>query len=217
MSLPSRSDTGGGSPAPALVLDGLRRDFGDRPGLPPVDATVAAGETLAVLGPNGSGKSTLLRILAGLLRPSHGGARVLDAEIPKETWKIRGKVGYLGHEPLLYRDLSARENLAFAARLHGLDDAEAKIQRLLGDAALEAVADRRVIELSAGLTQRVAACRAVLHDPDLLVLDEPEANLDDESRERLERIFSRSGRTRVIASHDRDRLRAISDQTLELG
>jgi ABC-type multidrug transport system ATPase subunit len=202
---------------PALLLEGIRRDFGDVPGLPPVDATLPAGATLAVLGPNGSGKSTLLRILVGLLRPSDGQARVLGAEVPKENWKLRGKVGYLGHDPLLYRDLTARENLTFAARLHGLDDAPARIEELFEQTELVAVADRRVAELSAGLTQRVAACRAVLHDPDLLVLDEPEANLDSESRERIEALFDRPGRTRVIASHDRDRLNSISDQTLELG
>ena len=182
-----------------------------------MDATVAAGETLAVLGPNGSGKSTLLRILAGLLRPSDGQARVLGAAVPKENWKLRGKVGYLGHDPLLYRDLTARENLAFAARLHRLEDAPARIETLFEQASLEAIADRRVAELSAGLTQRVAACRAVMHDPDLLVLDEPEANLDSESRDRIEALFERPGRTKVIASHDRDRLISISDQTLELG
>jgi heme exporter protein A len=202
---------------PALLLEGIRRDFGDVPALPPVDATLPAGATLAVLGPNGSGKSTLLRILVGLLRPSAGQARILGAAIPKETWKLRGKVGYLGHDPLLYRDLTARENLAFAARLHGLDGAPARIDELFEQATLMAVADRRVAELSAGLTQRVAACRAVLHDPDLLVLDEPEANLDNESRERIEALFNRPGRTRVIASHDRDRLISISDQALELG
>ncbi len=97
------------------------RDFGERPALEGVDLELAAGRTLAVLGPNGSGKTTLLRILAGLLRPSGGRALVLGSELPREIYKLRGRVGYLGHEPLLYRDLSPNENLRLAARLHGLD------------------------------------------------------------------------------------------------
>lgn len=202
---------------PALILTALQRDFGDRTGLPPVDATVPLGATLAVLGPNGSGKSTLLRIIAGLLRPSDGSATVLGANIPRENWKLRGKVGYLGHDPLLYRDLSVRENLSFAARLYGLADADSRIGDVLEQTSLSQIADRRVGELSAGLTQRVAACRAVLHQPELLVLDEPEANLDDASRTEIERLFSGPGRTRVIASHDRERLESISDLSLELG
>ena len=202
---------------PALTLTALQRDFGDRTALPPVDATVPVGATLAVLGPNGSGKSTLLRIIAGLLRPSSGEANVLGASIPKESWKLRGRVGYLGHDPLLYRDLSIRENLSFAARLYSLADADLRIEEVLDQTSLSEKADRRVGELSAGLTQRVAACRAVLHQPELLVLDEPEANLDDKSKTAIERLFEGPGRTRVIASHDRDRLESISDFSLELG
>src|SRR3954454_23564230 len=96
---------------PAIELRGLRRDFGDRAALAGVRARLEPGESLAVLGPNGSGKSTLLRILAGLLRPSGGEVSVLGCALPKEPHGLRGRVGYLGHEPLLYRDLSARENL----------------------------------------------------------------------------------------------------------
>lgn len=202
---------------PAVALEGIGRDFGGLPGLPPVDVDLPVGATLAVLGPNGSGKSTLLRILAGLLRPSLGEATVLGAKVPKENWKLRGRIGYLGHDPLLYRDLTTRENLVFAARLHGLDTASARIEDLLDRTSLVHYAERRVTELSAGLAQRVAACRAVLHDPDLLVLDEPEANLDDSSRLALEDLFDRPGRTRVVASHDRDHLIEVSDQILELG
>ena len=105
---------------PALRLAGLRRDYGERTALDGVGLTLAAGESLVVLGPNGAGKTTLLRILATLLRPSGGEAVVLGCSLPREAWKLRGRIGYLGHEPLLYRDLSGRENLRFHARLHGI-------------------------------------------------------------------------------------------------
>src|SRR3954453_11739229 len=122
-----------GASEPAIELRGLRRDFGERTALGRVSARLEPGESLAVLGANGSGKSTLLRILAGLLRPSEGEAAVLGCALPKETHRLRGRVGYLGHAPLLYRDLSSRENLSLAAALHGLDPgaAASRIELLL--------------------------------------------------------------------------------------
>ena len=108
---------------PALRLAGLRRDYGDRTALDGVGLELAAGESLVVLGPNGAGKTTLLRILATLLRPSGGEVFVLGCSLPREAWKLRGRIGYLGHEPLLYRDLTGRENLRFHARLHGISGA----------------------------------------------------------------------------------------------
>src|ERR671918_2311620 len=100
-----------------VELKGLRRDYGDRTALAGVSLRVEPGGSLAVLGPNGSGKTTLLRILAGLLRPSGGEVSVLGCALPRETWRLRGRVGYLGHQPLQYLDLSARENLELAAAL----------------------------------------------------------------------------------------------------
>ena len=125
------------------------------------------GESLVVLGPNGAGKTTLLRILATLLRPSGGEVVVLGCSLPREAWKLRGRIGYLGHEPLLYRDLSGRENLRFHARLHGIagEAAEARIAELLAAVGMERRADERVAELSAGMRQRLAICRCVLHEP----------------------------------------------------
>src|SRR5215211_2017886 len=158
----------------AIELRGLRREFGFRAALDGVDLRLERGQSLAVLGPNGSGKSTLLRILAGLLRPSGGEVSVLGCSLPKETYRLRGRVGYLGHEPLLYRDLSPRENLGLAAALHGLDreTVEPRIEALLDAVGMSRRADDRVAELSAGMRQRVDICRAVLHDPELLLLDE---------------------------------------------
>ena len=170
---------------PALSAAGLRRDFDERPALDGVDLTLERGESLVVLGSNGTGKTTLLRILATLLRPSGGEVRVLGAHLPDEAWKARGRIGFLGHEPLLYKDLSGRENLRFHARLHGLrgEAAEARIEQLLTTIGMERRADQHVAELSAGMRQRLAICRCVLHEPELLLLDEPDSNLDADSRD----------------------------------
>src|SRR5829696_40558 len=105
----------------AIELDGLERRYGERVALAGVSVSVPAGATLAVLGGNGAGKTTLLRVLAGLLRPHGGRARVLGAALPDERWKLPAQVGYVGHEPLLYRELSGRENLRYHAALHGVE------------------------------------------------------------------------------------------------
>jgi heme exporter protein A len=205
---------------PAIELSGLRRDFGDRTALAHLDLRVEPGESVAVLGPNGSGKSTLLRILAGLLRPTAGEVTVLDCKLPKETHGLRGRVGYLGHEPLLYRDLSPRENLELVAALHGLEPeiAAQRIEVLFETVGMGARAGDRVAELSAGMRQRIDICRAVLHEPDLLLLDEPDAHLDPDARRRVAPLIAAgNGRTRVVVSHDRGAASEDSDFTVELG
>ncbi len=204
----------------AVAVAGLRRDFGERPALDGVGFELTAGESLVVLGPNGAGKTTLLRILATLLRPSGGEARVLGARLPGEAWKARGRIGFLGHEPLLYRDLSGRENLRFHARLHGMKGAaaEARIEQLLTAVGMERRAEQRVAELSAGMRQRLAIGRCVLHEPELLLLDEPDSNLDAEGRELARQLIGPgAGRTRVIVTHDPERALPDADQVLRLG
>jgi heme exporter protein A len=207
-------------PNPAIVLAGLRRDFGERTALDGVGLELAAGETLVVLGPNGAGKTTLLRILATLLRPSGGEIAVLGCALPREAWKLRGQIGYLGHEPLLYRDLSGRENLRFHARLHGIEaaEAEARIDELLAAAGMDRRGDDRVVELSAGMRQRLAICRCVLHEPRLLLLDEPDSNLDSEGRELARELIGPGGdRARVVVTHDPERHLPDADRVLRLG
>jgi heme exporter protein A len=203
----------------AIELDGLERRYGERVALADVTVRLEAGQTLAVLGGNGAGKTTLLRVLAGLLRPHRGRVRVLGADLPAERWRLPGQVGYLGHEPLLYRDLSGRENLRFHARLHGLrgEVGESRIAELLAAVGMERRAEQRVAELSAGMCQRLAICRCVLHRPELLLLDEPDSNLDAEGRA-LARALVGPGadRTRVIVSHDPERFEAEADQVLRL-
>ena len=204
----------------AITLSGLRRDYGERVALAGVSAELAAGESMVVLGPNGAGKTTLLRILATLLRPSGGTVSVLGCDLPGEAWKLRGRIGYLGHEPLLYRDLSGRENLAFQASLHGIggEAAAARIEQLLEAVAMERRADERVAELSAGMRQRLAICRCVLHQPELLLLDEPDSNLDTDGRELAQGLIGPgNGCTRILVTHDAERFLPEADQVLQLG
>ena len=187
--------------APAIELAGLTRRYGERVALQDVTLSVPAGATLVVFGPNGAGKSTLLRVLATLLRPHAGTARVLGHALPDEGWAVRGRIGLLGHAPLLYRDLSGRENLAFHARLHGV--ALERAAALIAQVGLSARADDKVHTYSRGMVQRLAVCRAVLHDPEVLLLDEPRANLDPAATELVEPLIgAASGRTRVVTSHD---------------
>ena len=199
----------------AIELDNLQRRYGERVALAGVSVRVEEGQTLAVLGGNGAGKTTLLRVLAGLLRPHGGTARVLGAELPAERWKLPARVGYLGHEPLLYRDLSGRENLRYHADLHGVR--RARVEELLGAVGMAERAEDPVRDLSKGLVQRLAAARAVLHDPALLLLDEPRANLDPAAAELLEPLIGReSGRTRVLVSHDVEGALAEADASIGL-
>jgi len=201
--------------AAAIELNGVTRRYGDRLALAEVTLTLEEGRTLAVLGPNGAGKTTLLRLLATLLRPHGGEARVLGHALPDESWAVRGRIGLLGHEPLLYRELTARENLAFHAALHGVE--AASVERLLRAVALERRADEPLRTLSRGMVQRAAVCRALLHDPPLLLLDEPRANLDPAASELVEPLIGRgSGRTRVIVSHDPAGALAEADLVLGL-
>jgi heme exporter protein A len=199
----------------AIALDGLERRYGDRTALSGVTLTVPAGATLAVFGSNGAGKTTLLRVLAALLRPHAGSASVLGSALPDEAWKVRGRVGYLGHDSLLYRDLTVRQNLLFHARLHRLP-AE-RVEEALAQVGLEHRAQDPVRELSRGMVQRAAVARATLHDPAVLLLDEPRANLDPKAAEQLEPLIGgASKRTRVIASHDVDAALAEADVALGL-
>ena len=148
----------------AIELERLERRYGERLALAGVTVRVEDGQTLAVLGANGAGKTTLLRVLATLLRPHGGTARVLGAELPRERWKVPGKVGYLGHEPLLYRELTGRENLALprapARRRRGARRGAARARSGCSGAPTSRCATSR-----AGMVQRLAVARAVLHDP----------------------------------------------------
>jgi ABC-type multidrug transport system ATPase subunit len=199
----------------AIELRGLVRHFGERTALERVSLVLPEAATLAVLGHNGAGKSTLLRILATLLRPHAGEVLVLGEPLPRRAFAVRGRIGLLGHEPLLYRDLTGRENLTYHARLHRV--AVERVDRVLEAVGMSRRADEPVRSLSRGMVQRLAVCRAVLHEPRLLLLDEPRANLDPGAGELVEPMIGRSaGLTRVITSHDPQAAVAEADLVLAL-
>jgi heme exporter protein A len=198
-----------------IELRGLVRRFGERIVLRDVSLDLPVGSTLAVLGRNGAGKSTLLRILATLLRPHAGEVCVLGEALPRRAYAVRGRLGLLGHEPLLYRDLSGRENLSYHARLHGVSGG--RVEEVLDAVGMRERGDEPVRLLSRGMVQRLAVCRAVLHRPRLLLLDEPLANLDPAAAGLVAPLIGRgSGTTRVLTSHDPRAALAEADLVLGL-
>jgi len=178
-----------------------------------VSLELPRGEIVALLGANGAGKTTLLRILATLLKPHAGRARVLGRDLPADGWAVRGRIGLVAHEPLLYRDLTGRENLRFHARLH--DVPAARAEELLGAVGMARRGDEPVRSLSRGMAQRLAICRALLHEPELLLLDGPLANLDPGAAGAVAPLIGR-GHARVLISHDVEQGLAEADLVLGL-
>jgi heme ABC exporter ATP-binding subunit CcmA len=190
-----------------VAARGVTRRFGAATALDGVDLEVRAGEPVALFGINGAGKTTLLRVIAGGLRPDGGSVTVAGQNLRTAPASARGRVGYLSHQILLYDDLSARENLGFFARLHGVRDAPARAERLLDAVGLSERGDDPVRAFSRGMQQRVALARALLHDPVLLLLDEPSTGLDARSSKRLRaalRETAARGVTWLLATHDVD-------------
>jgi len=206
-----------GASGAAIVARGLSRRFGREVALFPLDLDLGAGRTLAVLGPNGAGKTTLLRLVAGLSQPSEGSLTVGGEKA--HGARARARIGYVGHATLLYPALSARENLIFTARLHGLADPAARAESLLGEQELLPVADRPVGGFSRGMAQRVAIARGLVHDPALMLLDEPFTGLDRAGSEALaERLagLRAAGRTVLLVTHDLGQAARLSDTALVL-
>jgi heme exporter protein A len=187
----------------------LERRFGDKRVIHGLDVELAARECLLVTGPNGSGKSTLLALCAGLLAPTKG-----EVEVAVD----RGRIGYLAHEPLLYRELTALENLSLYGRLYRVPERRERIGMLLERFGLWEVRHERVGAFSRGMVQRLALCRTLLHDSDLLLLDEPFAGLDEDGASLLDGELTALARERtlVVATHEPVRLDRLATQRVAL-
>ncbi|MES2305472.1 MAG: heme ABC exporter ATP-binding protein CcmA [Gemmatimonadota bacterium] len=189
---------------PLVAVRGVERRFGRVVALATVTLEIQAGEVVLLLGPNGAGKSTLLRCIAGLARPLRGSVLVSGRDVHADP-EARAQLGFLSHQAFVYDDLTARENLRFAAALHGLDGAERRVQDALDGVGLSRGADTTVGGFSRGMLQRLAIARATLHHPALLLLDEPFTGLDASSANDLRhRIAAErsAGRGVVCVTHE---------------
>ena len=202
---------------------GVEKRFGRVPALRGINFEIHPGESVSILGANGAGKSTLLRILAGLSRPSRGQFRALrhdtTNEVVLDRQALRGAVGYVGHATLVYAELSARENLAFAARLHGQAPDRDLLDATLEEVGLQEFADRRAGTFSRGMAQRLSIARAIVHSPHVLLLDEPFTGLDENSAQRLsDQLAALRGGDRILllVTHDPRRAVELSDRALIL-
>lgn len=189
-----------------IVADRLSRAFGSRIAVDRVSFEVRAGESLVVFGPNGAGKTTLLRVLGGLLRPSSGTARIGDVNLPGGA-EVRRRIGIISHHSLLYDALTARENIVFAARLYGVGDCHAQAERALARMKILDRADSPVRALSRGMRQRVSIARATVHDPSVILADEPFTGLDVIGASALSTLLGQlaaGGASLVVVTHNID-------------
>jgi heme exporter protein A len=197
----------------ALEIDGVWKYYGDYPALSDIGFRIAPGSTVALIGRNGAGKTTLLRIVAGLTKPTKGAVRLLGEEVRRE--KSRRRIGVLGHGISLYDELSAVENLMLFGRLYGLEEPRKRALHWLERTGLERVRDGLVREFSRGMRQRLAVARAFLHEPELLLFDEPFTALDDRAIAVLQSLLAEAhaqGRTIVMSTHQIKEALALATQ-----
>lgn len=188
----------------ALEVRDLSRTFGARKALDRISLDLPSGAFLSIFGPNGAGKTTLLRVLTTLTPPTRGSAKVCGYDVVKEAVELRHRIGIISHNPLLYPDLSAEENLRFFADMYGVEEPEARVRELLASVEL----DHRRLDLvrtfSRGMLQRLSIARALLHRPRVLFLDEPYSGLDPHAMDILDSLVAqiRAEHTFVMVSHD---------------
>ena len=183
----------------------LIKRFGLKTVLRGLDFQVEQGEFVALLGPNGAGKTTFLRILASLSRPSMGSVNIAGYRLPDQASAVRRRLGVVSHQPLLYGDLTAEENLQFYGRMYGVSDLPVRVKEVLALVGLTARRRDLVRTFSRGMQQRLAIGRAVLHDPDVMLFDEPHTGLDQDASAMLDTVLrevAARGRTVVMTSHD---------------
>ncbi len=198
-----------------VEVHGLVKRFASKTVLRGLNFEVDQGEFVALLGPNGAGKTTFLRILSSLTRPSLGKVRIAGFDLPEEAAEVRSRLGVVSHMPLLYGDLTAEENLRFFGRLYSLEELETRAQNALTLVGLAARRADLVRTFSRGMQQRLAIARAVLHDPEVLLLDEPHTGLDQEACGMLDAVLREvtgQGRTVVMTSHDLARVQEMASR-----
>ncbi len=198
-----------------IEVKGLVKTFGPKPVLRGLDFTVAEGEFVALLGPNGAGKTTFLRILATLSRPRIGTVRIAGYILPGGASAVRRRLGVVSHQPLLYGDLSAEENLHFYGRMYALENRTERVREVLELVGLYPRRRDLVREFSRGMQQRLAIGRAVMHRPVILLFDEPHTGLDQDARSMLDELLreiTSGGRTVVMTTHDLDRAAELADR-----
>lgn len=208
-----------GAAAPVVAAAGLCLSIDATPILQDISLEIAAGESVALLGANGAGKSTLLRVLAGLMTSSSGRLDLFGTAVGHQRTAARARIGIVAHQPMLYRDLSARENIEFFARLYGVSEPGRRAMEVLAQVGMAQRADQAVKALSRGMTHRVAIARALVHRPELLLADEPFDGLDAPSIGALERLLGQlrdEGRTLIVANHDIAQSLALADRVLVL-
>ena len=191
-----------------IEVNHLVKRFGMKTVLRDLNFQVDEGEFVALLGPNGAGKTTFLRILASLARPTLGSIKVAGYSLPGQAAVVRRRLGVVSHQPLLYGDLTAEENLSFYGRMYDLADLNQRTSAVLELVGLEKRRKDLVRTFSRGMQQRLAIGRAVLHDPDVLLMDEPHTGLDQDACEMLDKVLrevAARGRTVVMTSHDLSR------------
>jgi heme exporter protein A len=198
-----------------ILAKGLSKRLGYRMVLESIDLEVNAGELVALLGPNGAGKSTLLRILGSLSRPTLGGVEVAGFRFPQQAAAGRARIGFLGHKPMLYEDLSASQNLAFFANLYRIKRPVSRVRELLKLFDLDLRQNEPVRTFSRGMQQRLALARAILHRPKVLLLDEPHSGLDREAitiLERQLRSLAKKGTAILLATHDLQHAQRLAER-----
>lgn len=207
------------SAAPILRATRIVRRYGSALALRGVDCTLWPGERVVLLGPNGSGKTTLIRVLATAIRPHGGSLAIHGIDALRFPARVRGTIGVLGHQTYLYDDLTLSENLRFYGRLYAVPHLEARIRTALDEVGLGARASDLVRTLSRGMQQRVALARAVLHEPSILLLDEPESGLDEQAQRGLAALVSSwagEGRSVLFASHRLEWAQQLADRAIVL-
>lgn len=206
---------------PIIEAESLSKVYGSLPVLRSLSFKVWRGEFVALLGANGSGKSTLLRLLSGLSKPTAGAIRIGGWEMPREAMAARAQIGLVAHQPLLYENLTARENLDFYGKLYGIErhERERRIKELLIAAGLRKRRDSLVRTFSRGMKQRLSIARATLHQPDVLLLDEPYSGLDHAAAGRLDEMLAAAiaeGRTILMSTHQLERIPPAAGRALAL-